>query len=300
MKGFRGLAGLSVIATALSCGGRTGLPIVDERAAELPDAGAVRDGAPDSPMDAPLPQPDAIPAGCDAGAQFVLLLSAEREIYRFDPLTLAVERLASVGCHPNLTSMTVARSGIAYVSSSDGQLFSVVPESGECAALPFDSSQLSFTRFGMGFVADDVPRGESLFIAQQLTEAHNISVIDLDSFELRLIGQFDPPLPPLELTGSGDGRMFGFHVASATAPARLIEIDKQTAALGAGVEIPIGESYRGFDFAFWGGDFYLFVTLVGELDAAVLRYSPVESSVVTLGRIPPIVIGAGVSTCAPL
>jgi hypothetical protein len=55
----------------------------------------------------------------------------------------------------------------------------------------------------------------------------------------------------------------------------------------------------GFSIAYWGGDGYLFTGPGG--DTIVMRYRPSDGSYATVAQLADmIIVGAGVSTCAPM
>jgi len=54
---------------------------------------------------------------------------------------------------------------------------------------------------------------------------------------------------------------------------------------------------NGWAFAFWGGDFYTFTAPSGN--TVVTRYRPSDGSITQVAQMQSIIVGAGVSTCAP-
>jgi hypothetical protein len=300
------------------CGARTDL---DPFAAEVRDAGrdtgdASRDAAPpdaaldasiDAPPDAaPDVLPDAppdvdVPPGCDAGDDSIVLLTEDAQLYRFDPETVTTSLVGQLGCDAFFNSMSVSRTGRLYLSSEIGELYTADVDTLACEKTPFDASQVKYIRYGMGFTADDVPAGETLFIAPRndLGQVDRLARIDLDDYELHVVGYFPVPVPAAEVKGTSDGRLFLIHVGTDTENARLVEVDKDTAMLGNAIELPVGANYQAFDFAFWNGAFYVFVSLFGEESATVYRYTP-DGALEVLGAVPVVAVGAGVSTCAPL
>ncbi len=228
----------------------------------------------------------------------IYLLSNEEDLYTFSPDTFTTTAIGAIDCGENLNTMTVGRSG-AFVAAFDGSLYQVDLETTSCRETAFDPSQLFGDKYGMGFVADDSPSGETLYITeeQDLAVVDRLSSIDLETFALTTVGFFDPPLPPTELTGTRDGRMFGFHVATTDGRARLVEIDPTRVEVLGGVALPIGLNWQAFDFAFYRGYFYLFIATHGAEGARVLRYDPTGDVVDDVGRVEFPVIGAGVPTC---
>jgi hypothetical protein len=277
-----------------ACGARSGLLGV-----EGDTEGTDVERRPDAATD--IPEHRTIPPKCSRADETILLITTEGNLHGFDPLTLRTELIGKLTCGTQINSMTVARSGALYVGASNGALFIANSRSLTCTPTPFDGSQVGFERYGMGFTADDMPSGESLFIAPRTGDrVSQLMRLDTESFVASVIGTFSPSLPQSEVKGTGDGRLYLVHVADDTLGARLIAVDKETAALGRSVDLPLPANYRGFDFAFWGGDFYIFSAASADTTAKVVRYRPSDGSVRELGRIPPIVVGAGASTCAPL
>lgn len=264
----------------------------------LPDVSL--DAPPDAPPDA---SPDVdIPPGCDAGDDSIVLLTSGAQLYRFDPETVTTSLVGQLACGASFNSMSVSRSGALYLSSDIGELYIADADTLGCEKTPFDAAQVNFIRYGMGFTADDVPEGETLFIAprNEFGQVDRLGRIDLDDYELHTVGYFPTPVPAAEVKGTSDGRLFLIHVGTDTENARLVEVDKDTAMLGDAIELPVGQNYQAFDFAFWDGAFYVFVSLGGETTATVYRYVPATGFLDVLGSVPVVVVGAGVSTCAPL
>jgi hypothetical protein len=53
----------------------------------------------------------------------------------------------------------------------------------------------------------------------------------------------------------------------------------------------------GWAFAFWGGNFYTFTAPGGS--TVVTRFDPNDGSIVQVAQTSDVIVGAGVSTCAP-
>ena len=68
---------------------------------------------------------------------------------------------------------------------------------------------------------------------------------------------------------------------------------------------PLMGSVRSWAFAHWGGRFYLFVTVLdsmtGRNNSQVFLFTPDDGRVqLILDNLPYNIVGAGVSTCAPI
>ncbi|HVY47567.1 MAG TPA: hypothetical protein VHB21_16875 [Minicystis sp.] len=256
------------------------------------------DGGPDAP-----PPEDCV----EAGVTYVYLVTETNSLLAFYPPSLSVSKIGAIDCPAKggatPFSMGVDRAGIAYVVFDDGELFRVSPADASCSPTPFVPGQHGFTTFGMGFSADMTDPGETLFVSQidfagSGASSKGLATIDTSSFELSFIGPYSADVGAMELTGTGDGRLFGYALKPNGAGGAVLELDKQTAAILSRVPLPVGDSSSALAFAFWGGDFYIFTTNQGG-GTDVTRYRPADGAIDVVATIGEVVVGAGVSTCAP-
>lgn len=199
-------------------------------------------------------------------------------------------------------SMSVDRDATAWVLYSSGELFRVDTSRGACQSTRFQPNQAGFQLMGMGFVANDAMSDlDTLFVAggagPDTGGGARLGTVDLGTFTLTPTHQLSG-WP--ELTGTGLAELWGFYPD--TTPPKVAKINKQTGAEE--VVYPLA-SLQGtpaaWAFAFWGGDFWVFLMRTDETDTTVYRVdastgelSPALSST---GRQ---IVGAGVSTCAPV
>jgi hypothetical protein len=305
----------SIVAVA-ACGARSELRVAPVSAHT--DAGPEPiDAGPDT-ADAPLdvaeepdvidPFPDVGVVDCqDAGITYIYVITDSNELVRFYPPDLSFTSIGTIECpDTNGTpySMAVDRQGVAYVVFSDGQLFRVSTLTASCKATGFVPQQNGFPpTFGMGFSSNAGDPGETLFVsgladADAGTNAQ-LASIDTSTFELTNLGHFSQPIGDPELTGTKDARLFGF--GPGVPDTHLSEIEKSTAEVKSDVLLQLGQSQQSaWAFAFWGGDFYFF-TQNDQGITIVNRYTPggpTQVPVVTTAD-GLIIVGAGVSTCAP-
>jgi hypothetical protein len=128
--------------------------------------------------------------------------------------------------------------------------------------------------------------------------ASGVASIDTTSFTLSFIGNANPAIAAAELTGTGDGRLFAFYYPTTPTMTFLGELDKTTGQLLSSTPLSIDLSGAAFAFGFWGGDFYFF-TSPSSGPTTVTRYRPSDGSYAAAGTLNDVVVGAGVSTCAP-
>ena len=161
----------------------------------------------------------------------------------------------------------------------------------------------------MGFSADiDAGAGETLYVASNdnLQPTSYLGAIDETTLALTYVGAFTPTVTAAELTGTGDGRLFGFWAPSGpnSLGAAIVQIDKSTAGVVAQAPLPTVTQGNGWAFGFWGGDFYLFTNpdgpVTGDTTSIVQQYDPATGTVTQIASYPQTIVGAGVSTCAPV
>jgi hypothetical protein len=302
---------LMAIGAVASCGARTGLV-----EGEPPDASVDSMTQPDV-LEEDIPvidmfQPDVpIINPCpDAAATLIYVIGESNTLYAFDPSTGQFPPIGPISCDDpsDPFSMAVDREGIAYTVFSSGRLYRVSTKSAHCERTAYNAAANGDLTFGMGFVAnvgDGGDAGETLFVSKDLNgnvEGNGeLAIIDTSSFALTNIADFSPEVPGAELTGTGGGRLFAFspvQIESPTSVSFIAEIDPATAKVIAKDDLPGITQGKGWAFGFWGGDFYTF-TAPNMVNTVVNRFDPVSKSITQVATISDIIVGAGVSTCAP-
>jgi hypothetical protein len=267
---------------------RSDLPI-DTRLDRLPDLrlDTIPDLAPD--LVEVLPYKD----DCtDSSVKFIYIVTLDFELYAFRPQSLTWEYRGTLNCPSESTpfSMAVDRAGVAYVHYRDGDLFKVSTVNARCESTLFSSA---YGPHGMGFATDSVGPEERLYLASTFYTPPELRVLDLTDFLPKFIGA--SPTSGMELTGTGDGRLYAFYDDGV---AHLVELDKASAISISDITLPTIRAGRGFALSFWGGDFYFFTAPLSE--SIVSRYSPRTGAVEVVSSLPgKLVVGAGASTCAP-
>jgi hypothetical protein len=258
-----------------------------------------------------------VESDCSATAQLVYVLSDANELYSFKPDAKQFTRIGRLGCQTSMqpNSMAVDRDAVAWVNyvqtngltglDDAGQIFKVSTTDASCEPTSISLTNGWF-RLGMGFSTDDAGgTSERLFItgtASQGSSSPGLGRLDPGANTVAPVGAFTGQLrgSNAELTGTGDGRLFGFFT---TTPVQLAEIDKASGAILSATQLQGVETPAAWAFSFWGGDFYLYTApgLSGRT-SNVTRYRPSDGSIDTayMTNVGFRIVGAGVSTCAPL
>src|SRR5215471_6666580 len=209
------------------------------------------------------------PTDCSDSAKLVYLLDSNNSLWKFQPnqkditqstLTLLGPLQCATTLQPN--AMAVDRTGVAWIeyvptdetNTTEDQIFKVNVTTLSCTSTSYVTGSFG-TRYGMGFVADaPMSTSETLFVAKG-DAPYALGKLDTTSLTIATIGT---PSGGPELTGTGDAHLWAFF-PDPTTP-RVSELDKQTAAEGKSYPIPQAMGTEdGYAFAFWGGDFWVFL-----------------------------------------
>jgi hypothetical protein len=245
---------------------------------------------------------------CSDAAKLVYVLSDANDLYSFNPPAKVFTKIGALNCNtfmqPN--SMAVDRNAVAWVNyvendgfgDSDGVIFKVSTKDANCDPSPTVQLVNNWYRIGMGFSSNnDGTDSETLFVSG--TTGSGVGKINASN-TLNPIAGFSPGVftgASAELTGTGDGRLYGYFT---TTPVQVGQIDKTTGVVTNGKVITGLATPSAWAFSFWGGSFYLYAADFGNTN--VTKYNPATGAIdnsymVDIGfRI----VGAGVSTCAPL
>ncbi|MBI5486415.1 MAG: hypothetical protein HY905_03695 [Deltaproteobacteria bacterium] len=258
---------------------------------------------------------DDVGDGCDERARWIYIVSAENQLIRFYPDELRLEPVGTLDCTPTGTgatpfSMSVDRSATAWVlygpglfGGNAGELFRVSTVDAHCESTTFERNQEGLEVFGMGFSSDEAGGDrETLFIGggPQLsigTGTSTLATIDMAALRVGSIG----PLPGWpELTGTGAAELWGFFPD--TDPPSVSKIDKASGNVSDTYDLPIDTtSTEAWAFAFWGGDFWIFLKTLADSSTNIWKLETDDRSVTNVyPDIGQRIVGAGVSTCAPI
>jgi hypothetical protein len=259
---------------------------------------------------------------CVGTGEGIYLLSDTGVLWTFDPDTLEFEELGAVECPTTgwPTAMAVDRQGgalLAYVVDPVGagvpptiETFAIElgdPSACEAAVLPLpDDRMLAGTGYASASAADPCD-DLYLFARSAVDDAPGTSAIARVDDDGNWVELGAAPWMSAQLSGTGDGRLFAFAFAAGDegnfGEASLVELDKNDAAVVEAVDVPQGSDGDSMAFAFWGGDAWFFTD--GWHDTSVVRRLDHDGSdgggtSVVVDETPMRIMGAGVSTCAPI
>jgi hypothetical protein len=235
--------------------------------------------------------------------ELIYTVDAGHYLSSFDPKKLPGDpfhRIGKLTCEPSGQpfSMAVDREGIAWVLYRSGMVYRVSIVDAHC------SSGLRVEHypglFGMGFASDADKSTETLFVASERDGSLGMLEVTRDPPRFATLSTLSVPRKNNpELTGTGDGKLFGYFPE--TGRGFVQELDPQTGN-GVGERMKVGGDegdIGGWAFAHWGGVFYVFVTTAGNSAVHAIHRKTGKYELIK-DHLPQRIVGAGVSTCAPL
>lgn len=247
-------------------------------------------------------------AECEASTRDPYVLASDNTLYEFVPETLEFKSKGVLSCPTGgaaPTSMAVDRQGVAWVRHSDGTVWKVSTKDLSCEPTKWESPAQSFAKFGMGFSSESKgSSNEVLFLSD--SAGGGLGRMERDTFAFRFVGPYTGELEGKgsELTGTGDGKLYGFFT---TVPATIAEISKGTGQILDAKPLAGVTAGEAWAFSFYGGDFYIYTAAgsnggppLANKGSNVTRFSPTDGSIkVVKENLGFTIVGAGVSTCAP-
>jgi hypothetical protein len=240
---------------------------------------------------------------CTAAAELVYVFGDDNNIYSFDPPNKTFTKIATPDCAASGTpnSMAIDRNLVAWLNYIGAiYTFDLKTKTGcvQAVTLPDQYAQI-----GMGFSSDTAGgTSETLYIdgiggaGLAKVVSSNVEAIGDFSNDSNLEGE------SCELTGTGDAKLYGYFTTSPWV--RVAELDKTTANEITDHELTGVGPPSDWAFSFWGGDFYLYAAPGSNStgNSSVIHYTPSTQAVDTtyVADVGFQIIGAGVSTCAPL
>ena len=244
--------------------------------------------------------PDLQPDPCVARSRIIYAIDQDNMLRGFDPTTMKFINIGFLLCPAEQGatpfSMGVDHNAVAWVLYNSGEIFLVDTQTAACKASAFVPNQGDFTNFGMGFVADK--KGQVAAEHLYLAGVANMQLGVMDPVKLT-IGAVGPLGGNPELTGTGGAALYGFFPDENTP--RVSLLDKATGLEGQSYPLAnLKGQALAWAFAFWGGDFWIFLQRLQDASTHVWRLDGATGKVIDV--VPNtgfVIVGAGVSVCAP-
>jgi hypothetical protein len=155
----------------------------------------------------------------------------------------------------------------------------------------------------MGSVFDSASGQDTLFIAGG-TNSRTLGTVDLSSLLVTVVTT-TLTAPHADVAGTGDGQLWLFTPAFSGNVAFLERVDPDDGNTLEHYDLPqLGNSTTSYAIKFFGGAFYMFLgAAVWKLPRSALLHgqtAPTSPPTMVLYRAGLEVVGAGVSTCAPV
>jgi hypothetical protein len=254
-----------------------------------------------------------INSNCPEEARLVYLVEVDQtgtsqgKLVQFNPSTLSFREIGALQCPTGAGntpfSMSVDRQANAWVLYASGDIFRVNTKTAACEATDFIPNQSGYQVFGMGFAlnrpetADEtlyVAGGDPALIGTGGSgKIGYVTFPDLTLYDVTTINGWP------EMSGTAAAELWAFF-PTGTSP-RVARISPATGQESDVIPVTgIDGQANAWAFAHWGGDFWLFYKSQTDPSSRVFQVKKsgsVEEVLTDTGRY---IVGAGVSTCAPL
>lgn len=250
-----------------------------------------------------------VPDGCSDSAKLVYVVDQDETLYSFDVPSLKFTAVGQLACKASFGatpfSMSVDRSATAWVLYSSGEMFQVSTKDASCQATSHQVGQAGLENFGMGFASNSSgSTDETLYVAGG--SASNAGTASTSKFAKMTVPALSATTLGTvqgwpELTGTGKGELWGFFPSASVTP-RVAQLDKVTGADGTVYPLDaLSGTPSAWAFAFWGGNFYVFLQKASDSSTSVYKVDGTTGVLTTaLSDTGKTIVGAGVSTCAPI
>lgn len=256
---------------------------------------------------------------------YVLDSNAPPSVWFYDPPQNRFERVGALGCPAPAgtvaNSMAIARNGYAWLNyyqtgvdpnGSDwvGRMYRApLGDLGNCQSLDYAGGRGTWFLMGMGYATRGTSSCDNLYLynSDKYTQYPNfestasaLAIWNAGDGDANPLGATNYPVA--ELTGTGDGRLYGFATVGQNR-SNLVQFDKSDASEIEVVPLDGLDITNAFAFAFWGGDVYFFTQIApGMTNSKVTRLDYDGNDGGGLRVIHESsglhITGAGVSTCA--
>lgn len=241
---------------------------------------------------------DSLNDGCSEEAKYVYVVTTDRQLFKFDPGSKTFLEIGKIDCPVYNTplSMAVTRDAVAYVLYDGGRLFRVSTSDASCEGQMANLWTGTQETRGMGFATVGNSTEEVLYTYRMRPAPTQLATIDTTAWTTTAIG---PMTGRPELTGTGKGELWGFFASAANGPV-VARVDTNTGALTTTFDASAVGAPESWAFAFWGGEFYIFSMQYNEPSTTVYQVSATGQISVYMANTGMTIVGAGVSTCAPV
>jgi hypothetical protein len=252
---------------------------------------------------------------CSDDAKLIFTIDTNRTLSKFNPTMKQFMDIGQLNCPArsgsNPFSMGIDRDATAWVlytqqgffGGLSSELFRVDTTTLDCTKTTWQSGNQGHDVFGMGFSTDAVGgTDDTLFIAGgsgPSVPSSKLAKMDMGSFAPSTVGNVTG-WP--ELTGNSNAELWGFFPAENGT--RVERLDKASGGPAQTFMLPsLDGSLMGaaWAFAFYGGDYWIFLKRGAENATTVYQMNGMTGAITSMTATNTRrIVGAGVSTCAPV
>ncbi len=228
----------------------------------------------------------------------IYLLDQDNYLFQFNPTTFDVTSVGMINCSTTAYpySMALQSNGKAWTLFTDGNLYTFDIKTAQCQNTSYVVDQDEPILFGMYFVLNGSDNTETLYISGDSSDPPcHLATIDLNTFEISIIGYYQITSARSELTGTNDGRLFGLFEGAPYFIAEINQTNGQILSETSQNMIQYTSDSSHFAFVPYLSNFFLFVGYPNFTD--IFLYDSSTNTTTKTKTIENGIVGAGMSTC---
>jgi len=258
--------------------------------------------------------------GCSDDAKLIYVVDMNNKMAKFDPMSKTFTPIGTLTCSPTVLgipdgatpfSMAVDRSAQAYVLFTDGNIMKVdtTQSSLPCTATSWMAGAGGLDEFGMGYSTDTAGgTTDTLYIAGGAAVGNGSSMLETLNTSSMTATPVGSVVGNPELTGNANAELWAFSPAVKSGEMPTVQqINKMGGSAAITYTLPtLAGDPSAWAFGFYGGDYWVFLQRDGEQNTTVYEIAGPTNMTHTPGTVVGmtpapglIIVGAGVSTCAP-
>ena len=233
----------------------------------------------------------------EASREIFLIGRDSSRLYSFSPNVGLLTLVGALDCSQwagTPASMGVTRDGVGYVRYAYNEVFEVDLFTADC--VPTSYQDTGFDSFGMGYATTAASTTlDTLYVANSDT----LGILDTTTWQISTVGSLPSQT---ELTGTGAGELWA--ILPLEDPPIVAQLETTSAVFLQTIALPglpDASVIDTFAFAHWGGSLWIFIRSYGVGNTTdVYQVTPSGTLVLAWPDLGIDVVGAGVSTCAPI
>jgi hypothetical protein len=229
---------------------------------------------------------------------YIYLLDQDNNLFQFNPTTFDVTSIGTINCSTTAYaySMALQCNGQAWTLFTDGNLYTFDIKTAQCQNTSYITDPDETILFGMYFAPNGSNNTETLYISGDSSDPpYHLATIDLNTFEISIIGYYQIISARAELTSTNDGRLFGLFEGAPYIIAEINQTNGQILSETLQNMIEYTPDSSHFAFTSYLSNFFLFVGNRSFTD--IFLYDSSTNTTTKKKTIQNGIVGAGMANC---